>query len=200
MPTEEMVFVIDDDEAVRDALDMQLSAAGFTVLPFGSAQSFLEAYESRWHGCIVTDVRMPGMTGIELQQDLARRGIPLPVIVITGHADVPMAVAALKGGAVDFIEKPFRDEVLISAVREALARARHANSGTSRAVPDHFAALTVREREVLDLLVAGLSSKEIAGRLGISPRTVDVHRAHIMDKAKVHSIADLVRLACGGAT
>lgn len=201
MPTEEMVFVIDDDEAVRDALDMQLSAAGFTAVPFASAQSFLDAYETRWHGCIVTDVRMPGMSGIELQEELVRRGIPMPVIIITGHADVPMAVTALKAGAVDFVEKPFRDEVLVAAVRDALTRARHATPAVAaRAHPDHFAALTAREREVLDLLVAGQSSKEIAGRLGISPRTVDVHRAHIMDKAKVHSVADLVRLACGAAT
>lgn len=196
MPAEEMVFIIDDDEAVRDALDMQLSAAGHTAMPFASAHAFLAAYESTWHGCVVTDVRMPGMSGLELQDELVRRGIPLPVIVITGHADVPMAVAALKAGAVDFIEKPFRDEVLIASVRDALGRGRHA----ARPAGDHFAALTGREREVLDLLVAGLSSKEIAGRLGISPRTVDVHRTHIMDKAKVHSIADLVRLACGGAT
>lgn len=199
MPTEEMVFVIDDDEAVRDALDMQLSAAGFITVPFATAQAFLDAYETTWHGCVVADVRMPGMGGIELQEELVRRGIPLPVIIITGHADVPMAVTALKAGAVDFIEKPFRDEVLIAGVRDALSRARHAWP-TARASADHFAALTAREREVLDLLVAGQSSKEIAGQLGISPRTVDVHRAHIMDKAKVHSIADLVRLACGGST
>lgn len=191
-----LVFVIDDDEAVRDALDMQLSAAGYAVAVFASAQAFLAAYDTTWHGCIVADVRMPGMTGIQLQEELVRRGIPLPVVVITGHADVPMAVAALKAGAVDFIEKPFRDEVLIAAVADALGRARHA--AADRPAADHFAALTVREREVLDLLVAGLSSKEIAARLGISPRTVDVHRTHIMDKAKVHSIADLVRLACGG--
>ncbi|MEO5335822.1 MAG: response regulator [Magnetospirillum sp. WYHS-4] len=195
MPAEEMIFVIDDNEAVRDALDMQLSAAGYLVSTFASALAFLEAYEPAWRGCIVADVRMPGMSGIELQHELARRGIPLPVVIITGHADVPMAVAALKAGAVDFIEKPFRDEVLIASLGDALARgpatlARFSSQGA------RFTALTAREREILDLLVAGHSSKAIGAILDISPRTVDVHRAHIMDKAKANSIVDLVRLAC----
>lgn len=198
MPTEKMVFVIDDNEAVRDALDMQLSAAGYAVTAFAGAEAFLAAYEPAWRGCIVADVRMPGMSGLELQHELIRRGIPLPVVIITGHADVPMAVAALKAGAIDFIEKPFREQTLIASVGEALKRGGKARFGAPMASA-RFAALTAREREVLDLLVAGHSSKAIAALLAISPRTVDVHRAHIMEKAKVNSIAELVRLACQGA-
>lgn len=196
MPHEEMVFVIDDNEAVRDALEMQLSAAGLTVMTFAGALAFLDAYEQSWRGCIVADVRMPGMSGIELQHELVRRGIPLPVVIITGHADVPMAVAALKAGAIDFIEKPFRDEVLLASVTQALSRGRRPAPQEEPAAAARFAALTAREREILGLIVAGHSNKAIASILGISPRTVEVHRANIMDKAKVNSLADLVRLAC----
>lgn len=195
MPAEDMIFVIDDSEAVRNALDMLLTAAGYLVATYPNALAFLESYEPSWRGCVVADVRMPGMSGIELQHELVSRGIPLPVVIITGHADIPLAVTALKAGAVDFIEKPFRDEVLITSLREALARG---GIGVSRPTSPggRFAALTPRESEILDLLVAGHSSKTIATMLGISPRTVDVHRAHIMEKAKVDGIADLVRLAC----
>ncbi len=195
MPHEPMVFVIDDNDAVRDALDMQLTAAGMVVATFASAPAFLECYEPSWRGCIVADVRMPGMSGIELQHELVRRGIALPVVIITGHADVPMAVAALKAGAVDFIEKPFRDEVLIASVLEALGRV----AGPAAPKPvdrARFAGLTPREREILALVVAGHSNKAIGAILGISPRTVEVHRANLMQKAKVASLADLVRLAC----
>lgn len=186
------IHVVDDAEDVRESLAILLDVAGFRCRTYGSAIEFLGVVRPGWTGCVVADVRMPGMTGIELQKELLLRGIRLPVVIITAHADVPMAVAALKAGAVEFIEKPFRDEVLIAAVRDALA----GDTPRKAVASARFASLTSREREILDLLVAGHSSKAIAAILGISPRTVDVHRAHIMDKAKVNTIADLVRLAC----
>lgn len=191
------VFVIDDSEDVRDSLAVLLQSAGYRVRTFASALEFLGQVAPGWRGCIIADVRMPGMTGIELLNELAVRTIRLPVIVITAHADVPMAVAALKAGAVDFIEKPFRDELLLSSMKSALARPiEEADDAGSSGPSGRLRSLSEREREVMLLLVAGHPNKIVAERLGISTRTVEVHRAHIMEKTGAKSIADIVRLAC----
>lgn len=191
------IHVIDDAEDVRDSLAVLLESAGYRSRTYASALEFLNVVQSGWTGCIVADVRMPGMSGIELQKELLLRGIRLPVIIITAHADVPMAVAALKAGAIDFIEKPFRDELLLGSIRTALATppdqvGRPGGASTSA----RLATLSGREREVMLLLVAGHPNKVVADRLGISSRTVEVHRAHIMEKAGARNLADLVRMAC----
>lgn len=191
------VFVIDDSEEVRDSLAVLLESAGYRVRTFASALEFLGQVAPGWRGCIIADVRMPGMTGIELLNELTLRGIRLPVIVITAHADVPMAVAALKAGAVDFIEKPFRDELLLSSMKSALANPIDEAAGTRiGGTNERFRSLSDRERQVMLLLVAGHPNKVVADRLGISTRTVEVHRAHIMEKTGAKNIADIVRLAC----
>ncbi|MFN3075911.1 MAG: response regulator transcription factor [Alphaproteobacteria bacterium] len=191
------IHVIDDAEEVRDSLAVLLESAGFRCRTFASAIEFLGVVQAGWTGCIIADVRMPGMTGIELQKELLIRGIRLPVIIITAHADVPMAVAALKAGAVDFIEKPFRDRLLLDSLRTALVtppeeigRPGGAGDGV------RLANLTAREREVMLLLVAGHPNKVVADRLRISSRTVEVHRAHIMEKTGARNLADLVRMVC----
>ena len=195
--TDAPVFVIDDSEDVRDSLAVLLQSAGYRVRTFASALEFLGQVAPGWRGCIIADVRMPGMTGIELLNELAVRTIRLPVIVITAHADVPMAVAALKAGAVDFIEKPFRDELLLSSMKAALSRPiDEADDAGSNGPSGRLRSLSEREREVMLLLVAGHPNKIVAERLGISTRTVEVHRAHIMEKTGAKSIADIVRLAC----
>jgi two-component system, LuxR family, response regulator FixJ len=192
------IYVIDDSPDVRDSLEVLLDVAGYRCLTFASALEFLDAVRPDWTGCAVADVRMPGMTGIELQAELVLRGIHLPVIVITAHADVPMAVAALKAGAADFIEKPFREEVLLSAIHAALSlpAVDAARPAPGAAVSARLSTLSAREREVMLLLVAGNPNKSVASRLGISARTVEVHRARIMEKTGAKSLADLVRMAC----
>lgn len=191
------IFVVDDSEDVRDSLAILLESAGYPVRTFASALEFLDLVQPSWRGCVVADVRMPGMSGIELQKEIALRGLRLPVVIITAHADVPMAVAALKAGAVDFIEKPFRDEVLLASIRSAsiIPEAEIGRQG-GPSVPSRLAALSGREREVMLLLVAGHPNKVVADRLGISPRTVEVHRAHIMEKTGARTLADLVRMVC----
>ncbi|MBF0130086.1 MAG: response regulator transcription factor, partial [Alphaproteobacteria bacterium] len=190
-----VIHVIDDAEDVRDSLAVLLQSAGYRSRTYASALDFLGVVRGGWNGCIVADVRMPGMTGIELQKELLLRGIRLPVIIITAHADVPMAVAALKAGAVDFIEKPFRDKLLLDSIRAALATTPE-EAGRPRSAGALLATLSAREREVMLLLVAGHPNKVVADRLGISPRTVEVHRAHIMEKTGAGNLADLVRMAC----
>jgi two-component system response regulator FixJ len=196
MAGDAVVHLIDDDEGVRQAVAFLLATSGFAVRVYESADAFLEAVPNLRSGCIVTDVRMPGMDGLALQRELRARGIALPVIVITGHADVPLAVEAMKAGAVDFIEKPFSDESLLSAIRAAIDRhvedARRAEEVA--AIKAKLNALTPREREVLDGLVAGLPNKTIAYDLKISARTVEVHRANVMARMGAHSLADLVRM------
>lgn len=195
--SEAPIFVIDDAADVRDSLEVLLDSAGYRCRAFESALAFLAEVRPAWKGCIVVDVRMPGMTGIELMKELTLRGIRLPVVVITAHADVPMAVAALKSGAVDFIEKPFRGDVLLASIKTALAtpmdEVGRAGGASAAAL---LKTLSEREREVMLLLVAGHSNKVVAERLGISTRTVEVHRAHIMQKTQADSLADLVRMAC----
>ena len=198
MPSEPgIVHVIDDDEAFRESLVFLLQTAGLAVTSHASATDFLEAAAAADLGCIVSDVRMPGMTGIELLRRLKELGIGVPVIVVTGHGDVPLAVEAMKFGAVDFLEKPFDDEVLLASVRSALQeRAGEAKRQTERTeIENRLAALSPRERDVLGGLVAGHANKQIAFDLGISPRTVEIYRANLKDKMQASSLSDLVRMA-----
>jgi two-component system response regulator FixJ len=192
-----VVHVVDDDGAVRDSLAFLLGSAGLAVRTYASAAAFLDAMPIAGPGCVLTDVRMPDMDGLTLQRRLADLGSALPVIVMTGHGDVPIAVAALKTGAVDFLEKPFDDDRLIVVVREALSASLRAQRAADeiRGIVARMETLTPRERDVLDGLLAGRSNKEIAQELGSSPRTVEVHRARVMDKMGVHSVAELVRMA-----
>ena len=186
--------MIDDQTAVRQALGEMLHVFGYSVRTFESADAFLTALEGGETGCIVADVRMPGMDGIELVRELARRGNPLPVVLISGHADVPMAVGAIKAGAEDFIEKPVDDVHLLAAINRSLARtfARQQSLGE---LQRQLESLTAREVEVMDLVVQGYTSQAIASRLNISARTVESYRVQIMDKMKAPSVAVLVRLA-----
>ena len=199
MANEPFVHVIDDDEAMRDSLVFMLDAAGIESRSWESAVDFLSALPSVEHGCIVTDVRMPDMTGLELVDRLKASGHPDPVIVITGHADVPLAVEAMKAGVVDFLEKPFENQRLLSAVRTALASAAAAGEGHQdneerRRIRERIDSLSARERQVLDGLVAGHANKIIAFDLEISPRTVEVYRANVMTKMQARSLSELVRM------
>jgi two-component system response regulator FixJ len=197
MATEPTIHVIDDDAAVRDSLVFLLETADLKVRAYESAVAFLAALPGMEPGCIVTDVRMPVMNGVELVRRLKALGVPDPIIVITGHADVPLAVEAMKAGVVDFIEKPFDDDALLDAIRKALERGeaglRH-DAERAGAV-ERLASLSAREREVLDGLVAGKANKVIAFDLGISARTVEVYRANVMTKMHAHSLSELVRMA-----
>jgi two-component system, LuxR family, response regulator FixJ len=198
MPSEAgTVHVIDDDDALRDSLTFLLRTAGLQVQTHASASAFLAALPGADLACIVTDVRMPGMSGIDLLRRLKELGISVPVIVVTGHGDVPLAVEAMKFGAVDFLEKPFDDEVMLASVRSALRQqAGEVKRQSGRAEIDgRLATLSPRERDVLGGLVAGRANKQIAFDLGISPRTVEIYRANLMDKMKAGSLSDLVRMA-----
>ncbi len=189
------VHLIDDDEDVRRAVAFQLGTAGFAVRVYELASAFLEKNEGIRSGCVVSDVRMPGMDGLELLRRLHANGARLPVIIMTGHADVPLAVQAMKAGAIDFIEKPFSDEVLLAAIQTAFSGQPAAGrNGDVDAIQSRIALLSPREREVLEGLLAGHSNKVIANYLGISPRTVEVHRANVMHKMNVTSLSELVRM------
>jgi two-component system, LuxR family, response regulator FixJ len=191
------VFIIDDQSSIRHALGEMLSVFGYNVEAYESADSFLRALDPSRHGCVIADVRMPGMDGIELVRELARRPVLLPIVVISGHADVPMAVAAIKAGAEDFIEKPIDDAQLVAAINRGLARA-YAKQRLQERVQDvrnRFKQLTPREVEVFDLVIEGYTSEAIAERLGISTRTVEGYRVQIMGKMQAESVATLVRLA-----
>jgi two-component system response regulator FixJ len=190
------VFVVDDDAAVRDSLRLLLKSVGLPVEVFESAQDFLDADRDDRPGCLVLDIRMPGMSGLELQVKLNERHSILPIIFITGHGDVPMAVEAMQAGAVDFIQKPFRDQDLLDRINQALEK----DAGSRRMLAERnmirkrLESLTPREREVLDLVVAGKANKVIAGDLNLSQRTVEIHRARVMEKMEAHSLAHLVRM------
>lgn len=194
---DEIVFVVDDDADVRDSLCALLESAGVAAEAFASAQAFLDAHKPERAGCLIADIRMPDMDGLELQEELNRRNAGLPVIVVTGHADVPLAVRAMKAGAVDLIEKPFDDVLLLASVKRALAKATGAReqAAVTDAAKARIASLSARERQVLELLVAGQPNKIIAFELDISPRTVEIHRAHVMEKMEAKSLSDLVRAA-----
>ncbi len=197
MSDDHTIFVVDDDEAVRDSLRILLSAAGYAAELYPSARAFLERNGDASRGCLLADVRMPDMDGLELQEELLKRKTGLPVIIMTGHGDVPLAVRAMKAGAVDFLEKPFDRAQLLACVEKALQRsdATSLSGAESESARQRIAELTDRERDVFDLLVAGHQSKVIAHKLSISPRTVQVHRGRVMHKLKVESLQDLVRLA-----
>ena len=188
--------MVDDDASVRDSLALLLESAGFAVRAYASAAAFLQAASDRTAGCVLTDVQMPELNGLELQRRMAELGIRLPVIVMTGHGDVPIAVEALKAGAVDFLEKPFEEAHLLEAVTSAIAvsQREHDEAAAVADIAARIATLTPREREVLDRLVAGQPNKTIAYDLGSSPRTVEVHRARVMEKMAARSLADLVRM------
>ncbi|MFG1297207.1 response regulator FixJ [Xanthobacter variabilis] len=195
-----VIHVIDDDEAVRESLAFLLATAGHEVHEHPSARAFVEAglpTSDPSASCIITDVRMPDMTGIELLQHLKEKGSSVPVIVVTGHGDVPLAVEAMKLGAADFLEKPFDDVAILDTVKAALARMRkaHQHDAMREEVGERIAALSQRERQVLECLVAGQANKMIAYDLGISPRTVEVYRANVMTKMKAQSLSELVRMA-----
>ena len=196
MTPEPTVFVIDDDNAVRHFLRGLIASVNLRVEAFASAQEFLAAYRSSSPGCLLLDIRMPGMSGLELQQELSVRGIDLPVIVLTGHGDVQVAVHAMKAGAVDFIEKPFNNELLLDRVQKAVAKS--VDTYEDRIKRDEILnrrkLLTPRERQVLDLVVAGESNKGIARHLHISEKTVEIHRANVMGKMQAKSLADLVKM------
>ncbi|MGZ8387743.1 MAG: response regulator FixJ [Rhodoplanes sp.] len=196
MSADPVVHVIDDDEAVRRSLEFLLHSARFKTRTYETALAFLNALPDIPSGCIVTDVKMPEMSGVELLRHLRQKNLRIPVIIITGHADVPMAVEAMKSGAADFLEKPFDDEVLLSAVRSALATVENASQREiERAeLQERFATLSRRERQVLDGLVAGKPNKTIAFDLGISPRTVEIYRANVMTKMRAVSLSELVRM------
>ena len=196
----ELVHVIDDDPAVRDSLSFLLETAKLETRVYDSAIAFLEALPDVTSGCVVTDVRMPEMTGIELVRRLKAQGFTLPIIMITGHADVPLAVEAMKAGVADFIEKPFNDDILLAAIATALRSGEEGRRGAAEVaeITGRLASLSGREREVLEGLVAGHANKVIAFDLGISPRTVEIYRANVMTKMQVRSLPELVRITVLG--
>jgi FixJ family two-component response regulator len=190
------VHVVDDDDAVRSSLRLLLKSVGLPTIAYESARDFLAGYDADQPGCLVLDVRMPGMSGPELQEDLNRRGAMIPVIFVTGHGDIPMAVEAMQHGAFDFLQKPFRDQDLLDRIQRALTRdaeLRKSLGETSR-IKAHLDSLTPREREVLDLMTQGKQNKAIGQDLGVSPRTVEIHRARVMEKMGAQSVAELVRM------
>jgi FixJ family two-component response regulator len=195
-PLPATVFVVDDDEGVRNSLRFLLKSVGLATRALSSASEFLESYKPSQPGCLVLDVRMPGMSGLGLQQQLNLRGATIPVIFITGHGDVPMAVEAMQHGAFDFLQKPFRDQDLIDRIQRALER--DARSRTALAqhakIRERIASLTPREREVLTLMTQGKPNKVMAAELGVSQRTVEIHRARVMEKSGASSLAQLVRM------
>lgn len=195
MPVNPVVHIVDDDEAVRQSLAFMLGSAGFPIRLYESAKLFLESLDPSLCGCLITDVRMPDMTGIELLGQIKDRMPCLPAIVITGHGDIPLAVEAMKAGAVDFIEKPFEEEVLLKAVEAALETATGEGGDHLQDVLSRLATLSERERQVLEGLVAGQANKVIAAAYGISPRTVEVYRANVMTKMQANSLPELVRMA-----
>lgn len=194
------VYVVDDDPAIRDALALMLGIGGYRTLLFPDAESFLQALEPRWSGCVVADLKLPGASGLELQAQLRVRGVALPVIIITAHGDVMSARAAFHAEAVDFLPKPFESAHLVKAVESAFARERKRLDGEAdrRGRDARYETLTGREREILERVAQGLHAKEIAAVLGISPRTVEVHKSRIMGKVGARNVQELVRFALGG--
>jgi FixJ family two-component response regulator len=191
-----IVFVVDDDEAVRSSLRLLLTSLGLTARTHASAREFLDHYDADQPGCLVLDVRMPGMSGLELQQELNVRGGTLPVVFISGHGDIPMAVEAMQAGAYDFLQKPFTEHDLLDRVQRAVTRDAELRSQARQLhrVRARFDSLTPREREVLELVTAGKANKIIAADLGLSQRTVEIHRARVMEKMEARSLAQLVRM------
>ena len=191
-----VVFVVDDDEAVRDSLGLLLRSVGLEPKLFASASEFLAAYDGRRPGCLILDVRLAGMSGLELHKELAARGAEIPIVFITGHGDVPMAVSAMQRGAVDFLEKPYKEQDLLDRVSAALAAdgRRRRQSGETAAIARRLQTLTPREHQVLNLIATGAANKVVAARLGTSRRTIEIHRANVMRKMRAESLAQLVRM------
>jgi FixJ family two-component response regulator len=194
---DQVVFVIDDDPSVRGAIERLVKAVGFRVATFESGQEFLESKLPEVPSCVVLDVRLPGFSGLDLQRQMTESGIRVPIIFITGHGDIPMSVQAMKAGAVEFLTKPFRDQDLLDAIGKAIERDRAARAKRARAADlrARLDSLTPRELEVMTLVVAGLLNKQIAGELGISEKTIKVHRSQVMQKMRARSLAELVRIA-----
>jgi FixJ family two-component response regulator len=190
------VYIVDDDDAVRGSLRLLIRSVGLPAQVHASAQEFLSAYDPQDPGCLLLDVRMPGMSGLDLQQELNRRGATIPVVFITGHGDVPMAVEAMQQGAFDFLQKPFRDQDLLDRVQRALARDAESRGRLAARAEIHArrATLTPREVEVMGLITRGKANKVIGADLGVSQRTVEIHRAHVMEKMRASSLAELVRM------
>ena len=201
IPKKGTVYVVDDDEAVRDSLQWLLEGKGYRVRCFESAESFLSRYDAREVACLIVDIRMAGMTGLELQNRLIEARSPLPIVFITGHGDVPMAVDTMKKGALDFIQKPFNEDALVNLVERMLDVARQSFAGYQQAASREalLAKLTSREAQVLERIVAGRLNKQIADDLGISIKTVEAHRANIMEKLGANTVADLLKIALGQA-
>lgn len=197
MPSKGKVYVIDDDEAMRDSLSFLLDSSGFEVMLFDNAERFLDALPGLGFGCVVSDVRMPGVDGIELLKRLKAEGSRFPIVMMTGHGDVPLAVEAMKLGAVDFLEKPFEDDRLTAMIDQAIHQAEPAakNEAIAHDIAVRVASLSPRERQVMEGLIAGLSNKLIAREYDISPRTIEVYRANVMTKMQANSLSELVRLA-----
>lgn len=191
------VFIVDDDASVRDALSLLLGIHDYRVAVFADAESFLKAFKKEWRGCVLLDIRMPGMDGLALQKHLAGMGSEMPVIVMTGHGDVASAREAFRALAVDFLEKPIDHKKLLAGIADAISRqnAKLVSAMNQGQINNLLSALTPREREVMERVVAGMHNREIAAELRISPRTVEVHKARMMDKLAVSSVADLVRLS-----
>lgn len=196
-PKPASVFVVDDDDAVRNSLRLLLKSVGLPTVAFASAREYLDSWHPAQPGCLVLDVRMPGMSGLELQEELNRRGAIIPVIFISGHGDIPMAVEAIQHGAFDFLQKPFRDQDLIDRVQRALAadNANRQSLAQRDVLRQRYGSLTPREQEVLALVTKGKANKVMAGDLDISQRTVEIHRARVMEKMGAQSLAQLVRMA-----
>lgn len=195
--TKATVYVVDDDQAVRDSLGLLLRSVGLPCQLFESGQAFLDAWQDDWHGCLLLDIRMPGMSGMELHERLRERHISIPVIFVTGHGDVPMAVEAMRNGAFDFIQKPYRDQELLDRVNQALnwEASQRSTENRRRELQQRYESLTPREREVMECVVRGLANKVIAMDLELSQRTVEIHRARVMEKMGARSLAELVRMA-----
>ena len=196
IPTEQAVFIVEDDAAVRDSLGLLLGLKGYRTQSFSCAEDFLRVYQPSWAGCLLLDIKMPGMSGLELQKALRQQNLALPIIIMTAHGDVATVRTALKSGAVDYLEKPVDPDALLTAIRSALdADAAHRRTARdAEGTKQRLSILTARERQVMELVTTGCHNREIAATLGISPRTVEVHKARVMEKLQVDSVPELVRV------